>query len=82
MSPLLDFIRDLGAPFRMVVTICSIFALVAVVGAIAAMIRTIAKELRKYASHRHELEFKRELLERGMTVEEVERLIEDYKQAG
>jgi hypothetical protein len=80
MSQLLDLIRGLGAPFNMIATICLIFALVAAVGAIATMVGAIAKEIRKFASHRQELEFKRELLERGMTVEEVERLVEQGKE--
>ena len=81
MSQIIELINSLGQPFSMVATICLIFALVAVVGTIATMIGIIAKEVRKYAGHRQDLDFKRELLDRGMTVEEVERLIEVRKES-
>ncbi len=82
MVQLLELIRGWGGPFSMVATLCLITALVAVVGAIAALMGTIAKEIREYAGHRHELEYKRELLDSGMTVDEVERLIEIHMEEG
>ena len=76
LSQLFDLIRSLGAPFSMIAAICLFFAAVGVVGAIAAMFGAIAKEIRKFACHREELDFKRELLDRGMTADEVERLVQ------
>lgn len=85
MSQIVELIRGLGTPFDMVATVCLIFALAGIVGAGAAMIAAIAKEIRKYACHRQELEFKRELLDRGMAVDEVERLVgvrEEQRKSG
>jgi len=68
MSELLRIISELRSPFDMVAIICLIFA---VVGIIA----TIAKQIRKYVCHRQEMEFKRELLDRGMTGAEIEQVV-------
>jgi hypothetical protein len=35
----------------------------------------LAAQVRKYASHRHELEFKRDLVERGLSIDEIERVV-------
>jgi len=39
------------------------------------LITTVAAQVRKYASHRHELEFKRDLVERGLSIDEIERVV-------
>ena len=44
-------------------------------GCVTGLLTSIATELRKYGSHRHELDLKRELVERGLSVEEIERII-------
>ena len=41
----------------------------------ASLIGTLAKQARKYACHQQELALKRDLVERGLTVEEIERII-------
>jgi hypothetical protein len=41
----------------------------------AGAITALAAQVRKYASHRHELEFKRDLVERGLSIEEIERVV-------
>ena len=41
---------------------------------VGGLLSTIAVQLRRYAERRHELEFKREMVERGMTIDEIERL--------
>ena len=41
----------------------------------ASVLTSIAKQLRKYGCHRNEVELKRELVERGLAVEEIERII-------
>jgi hypothetical protein len=50
-------------------------ALVVLIGCVSGVITAIAAELRKYGSHRHEVDLKRELVERGLSVEEIERII-------
>ena len=44
-----------------------------VFGAIFPM--NIAEQVRKYACHREELNLKRELLDRGMAIDEIERVL-------
>jgi hypothetical protein len=40
-----------------------------------ALIVAVASEIRKYACYRHELEFKRDLVERGLSIDEIERVV-------
>ena len=68
MSQLLDLIKDLGPPFNLVAFICLIFAVASVIG-------TVVKQIRKYLCHRQEIEFKREMLDRGMSGEEIESVV-------
>lgn len=68
MSDLIQHIFSLPVPFNMVVVIV---ALVMVSG----IITSIGKQIRKYACLRHELEFKRELVDRGMTADEIEQIV-------
>ncbi len=68
MSEFLKTISDLQTPFNMVAIICLIFAVAGVIG-------TIAKQIRKYVCHRQEMEFKRELLDRGMGGDEIEQVV-------
>jgi hypothetical protein len=42
---------------------------------VASVITSIAKQIRKYACHRNEVELKRDLVERGLSVEEIERIV-------
>ena len=55
-------------PFNMVVVIVAV-----VMG--TNVITSIAKEIRRYASHRESIEVIRELAERGMSAEEIERVL-------
>jgi hypothetical protein len=41
----------------------------------ASVITSIAKQLRKYGCHRSEVELKRDLMERGLSVDEIERIL-------
>ena len=50
-----------------------IVALIMVFG--AGIVTTIAKQLRIYFCHRQDIGLKRDLVERGLSVEEIERLI-------
>ena len=42
---------------------------------LSGVVSSFAKQIRKYVSHRHELEFKRDLVERGLSVDEIERIV-------
>ena len=64
MTNLFDSIMEMSAPFNMIV-------LVVLIGSVAGIIGTIAKEIRKYSCHREEMELKREMLSRGMDGDEI-----------
>ena len=68
MSETINSITNIPAPFNMIV-------LVVLIGAVATVLGTVVSQVRQYASHRQELEFKRDLLERGMSAEEIERVV-------
>jgi hypothetical protein len=68
MSDLFDPILRLGAPFSMVVFLM-------LIGGAVAIISTLAKQIRKFACHHAEVNLKRDLVERGLSVEEIERVI-------
>jgi hypothetical protein len=61
-------ITQIAPPFNMVV-------FVVLIGSIAGVIGTIATQVRKYASHRADIQLKRELVERGLSAEEIERIV-------
>jgi hypothetical protein len=66
-----DFFHSLlntNSPFGMIV-------LVVLIGSLIGLIGTIAKQARIYASHRADVQLKRELVERGLSVEEIERVV-------
>jgi hypothetical protein len=68
MGSALQSIVDIPPPFNMIVLI------VLIVTAGSAFSAGVS-HVRKYFSHRQELEFKRELLDRGMTADEIERVV-------
>jgi len=68
MNSLLDSIVALPVPFNMVV-------LVVLIGSVAGVIGAIASEVRKYLCHREEMELKREMLDRGMDPQEIDRMM-------
>jgi len=41
----------------------------------AGVVTSLAKQCRKYSCHRQEIDFKRDLLDRGMTADEIERVV-------
>ena len=61
-------ILSIPIPFNMVVLVVLFFC---VTGVVTSML----KQIRKYACHRRELDFKRDLVERGLSVEEIERIM-------
>jgi hypothetical protein len=68
MSNVIDHIFALPAPFNMVVVIVAIVFTGITIGG-------IAEQIRKYACQKRELDFKREMVDRGMSAEEIERLV-------
>ena len=68
MSHIFEQIIAMPSPFNMIV-------LVVVVSCGVGLVTSLAKQLRKYACHKQELDFKRELLDRGMSTEEIERVV-------
>ena len=42
---------------------------------VASMIDTVAKQVRKYACHCQDVAFKREMVDRGLAIDEIERLV-------
>lgn len=71
MYELKEFVNLLPLPFNFVLLL-----MLVIFG--AGIITSLMKQIRKYATHRQELSFKREMIDRGMTVEEVERLVQAH----
>jgi len=61
-------IVDMPTPFNMIV-------LIVLITSCAGIVTSIAKQIRKFAGQRSELNFKREMLDRGMEIEEIERIL-------
>lgn len=70
----LSFLENLPPPFNMIVYVVLIICATSVLCAITG-------ECRKYFAHREEIAFKRELIDRGLSVEEVERVVRTSSQS-
>lgn len=68
MSDLIHPLVNLPTPFNMIV-------LVVLIASAASVISCIAKQVRRYGCLRQELDLKRELVERGLSAEEIERIV-------
>ena len=71
MSSVLDLfhgILKIPVPFNMIV-------LIVLISCGAGVLTSLFKQIRKYACHRREFDLKRELVERGLSVEEIERIV-------
>lgn len=68
MTDIFRRIIEMPAPFNMVVLIVLIIT-------VGSIIKGVARYVRQYACHRNELEFKREMLERGMSAGEIEQVV-------
>ena len=68
MSEIITQILSMPPPFNMVVVIVSVVMC-------AKVVTSIASEIRKYASHRESAEVIRDLAERGMSAEQIERIL-------
>jgi hypothetical protein len=69
MTHVIDSIVGIQPPFNMIV-------LVALIGMIITLFGGAAKQFRHWACHRQELELKRELVERGLSADEIVKVIE------
>jgi hypothetical protein len=75
MGEILRSIVEIQTPFNMIV-------LVVLIGSMAGVLSSIAKQIRKYFCHRQDLDFKRELVERGLSAGEIEQIITVQSVAG
>ena len=73
MAHFLDQIINLAVPFNMIV-------LIVLIGAVSGVITTIVKQCGAFAQQRQDLAFKRELIDRGMSADEVQRVVESRVQ--
>ena len=68
ISKIFDSISSMPIPFNMITWIV-------LFGCVTGVVTEIAKQIRKYSCHRQELALKRELVDRGLEVGEIERII-------
>lgn len=68
MITIIQSIISIPVPFNMVVLVVLLLSTAGVFG-------SLFKQVRKFACHRAELAFKRDLLDRGMTADEVEQIV-------
>ena len=68
-------IVNMPVPFNMVVV-------VVLIGCATGVLIEIAKQIRKFGCHRQDIEFKRELVERGLGADEIERIVQSQSRDG
>jgi hypothetical protein len=68
MYDVFQSIVGIRSPFNMIV-------LVVLIGSVAGVLTGIAAQIRKYGCHRQDLDFKRELVDRGLAADEIERIV-------
>jgi hypothetical protein len=68
MKEMFEAFNSLGSPWNMIV-------LVVLISGLGSVVKTIAKQVRGYASHRVDMNLKRELVERGLSADEIERIV-------
>lgn len=68
MTDLFQSISSLQPPFNMIVLIVLIVSLL-------GLFKLIAIQARIYATHREDVQLKRDLVERGLSAEEIERIV-------
>jgi hypothetical protein len=65
---LFQAIMSMGSPWNMIV-------LVVLITCTTGVFTSMFKQIRKYGCHRRDVDLKRELVERGLSVEEIERIV-------
>jgi hypothetical protein len=68
MSEFFHSILSMPSPFNMVV-------MVVLISCSAAVVKFVAMEIRRFGCHRQDIDFKREMVERGLSAEEIERVL-------
>lgn len=68
MYDLFHSLLNLPTPFNMIV-------LVVLIGTVGGLIGKVIVQSRAYASHRADLQFKREMVERGLNADEIEQIV-------
>jgi hypothetical protein len=61
-------IISIPAPFNMIV-------LIVLITCGTGVVTSLFKQIRKYGCHRRDVDLKRELVERGLSVDEIERIV-------
>ena len=69
MDSFMQGIFRLETPFNMVAVIIMIIMA-------ASVLTALITQIRKYACHRQELDFKREMLDRGLSTDEIEQIVQ------
>jgi hypothetical protein len=68
MHDLVQSLSNSNSPFAMIIVLGTL-------GILAGVVTTIVKEARKFACHRADAILKRDLVERGLSVDEIERIL-------
>ncbi len=68
MLDIFQNIVHMPVPFNMIV-------LIVLIGSAAGLLTGIATQIRKYGCHRQDIDFKRELVDRGLSAEEIEQIV-------
>ena len=68
MTDIFHSIVSMPSPFNMVV-------IVVMITCAAAVLKFVAMEIRRYGCHRQDIDFKREMVDRGLSAEEIERIL-------
>jgi hypothetical protein len=68
MSDFFHSITSMQQPFNMIVMVVSI-------SCAAAVVKFVATEARKFGCHRQDIDFKREMVDRGLSADEIERIL-------
>ncbi len=75
MTDLLRSIIAIPVPFNMIILIALILGFVGILD-------SVAKQIRKYSCHRQDIDFKRELVDRGLPANEIERIMAAQSASG
>jgi hypothetical protein len=65
---LFQSIMNMGSPWNMIV-------LVVLITCTTGVFTSMFKQIRKYGCHRRDVDLKRDLVERGLSVDEIERIV-------
>jgi hypothetical protein len=68
MYQLFQSIMNMGSPWNMIV-------LVVLITCTTGVFTSLFKQIRKYGCYRRDIDLKRDLVERGLSVDEIERIV-------